>query len=532
MSVGMNRIKKMGVGVQRSPILSPGIRVQLTLLYTAIFAVLLLLFGFILYTALQTSLSTGIDTTLQLRAQQIAAGISSDGDTISIKDVTGELPGLTGQTSPSNTGTGNGTSPANQTKNANATNQQNMQSDVNIGILIRVLDTQANISYVSPAFHALSVPAVSITQPLHGVVWQGTVLAHNGQTVRLYSMALKEDGTPFGVLQVGESLVQLDATLHSIVIALLIIDPFVLLLSAFGSYWLATRAFRPILHLTRTAREIRAGDLHRRVPVPHTRDEVYDLAQTLNDMIGRLDEAFTQQRRFIADASHELRTPVTVIRSLTDIALDNELSIEEYIGTLSNVNAETERLAQLISDLLVLARADEKQLPLDQDPVRLDLLALDVAATMEPLALERGLTVEVQTPEPVTVTGDTARLIQMMMGLVDNALAYTNTPGIITLTVKRAGIQACLMVRDTGIGIDSAVIPHIFERFYRADPARSRMAGGSGLGLSIVDWIVKAHQGTISVESQVGQGSTFTVTLPLALSQPEQTSSNHPFAMR
>ncbi|MHB8596324.1 MAG: sensor histidine kinase [Ktedonobacteraceae bacterium] len=494
---------------------TPGIRVQLTLLYTAVFAVLLLLFGFILYTALDTSLSTGIDTTLQLRAQQIADGISSDGDKISIQDVTGELPGLTGQTQ------------TNQTSNAHTTGQQSAQSDVTIGTLIRVLDTQAHISYISPAFHALVVPTVSITDPLHGIAWQGTILARRGQAVRLYSMALKENGTIFGVLQVGESLAQLDATLRSIVIALLIIDPFVLLLSAFGSYWLAKRAFRPILYLTRTAREIKAGDLHRRVPVPRARDEVYDLALTLNDMIGRLDQAFTQQRRFVADASHELRTPVTVIRSMTDIALENGLSFEECIAVLSDVNAEAERLGQLVSDLLALARADEAQLPLDHEPVRLDLLAVDVVATMEPLAFERGITLQVQTTEPTTVLGDTARLIQMMMGLVDNALTYTNAPGTVTLTVIRDGSQACLKVSDTGIGIAPEDAAHIFERFYRTDPARSRVAGGNGLGLSIVDWIVRVHHGSISVESQVGQGSTFTVTLPLAPSQPVQTRSGH-----
>lgn len=482
----------------------PGLRIQLTLLYTAVFALLLLLCGFILYVALQTSLSAGIDTTLQLRAQQIAAGITSDGDNISIQDVTGELPGLTGQV------------PA-----TNATRQQSLPSDVTFGILIRVLDTQAHVSYVSPAFQTLTVPSVSITQPLHGAAWQGTVLAHNGQAVRLYSIALKANGTTFGVLQVGESLAQLNATLQSVVIALLIIDPFVLLLSAFGSYWLAKRAFRPMLHLTRTAREINAGDLHRRVPLPQARDEVYDLALTLNDMIARLDRAFTQQRRFVADASHELRTPVTAIRSMTDIALENELSLEGYCSVLSDVNAEAERLGLLMSDLLALARADEAQLPLDHEPVRLDLLAVDVAATMEPLALARGITLYAQTPEPVTVVGDTARLIQMMMGLVDNALTYTNVHGTITLTVRRDGTHGCLKVRDTGIGIAPEDAAHIFERFYRADPARSRAAGGSGLGLSIVDWIVRVHNGSISVESQVGQGSTFTVTLPLALSQSE-----------
>lgn len=505
----MNIMHRKAVHGRRLRVPAAGIRVQLTLLYTVVFALLLLLFSFILYTALQSSLSTGIDTTLQVRAQQIAAGISSDGDAISIQDVTGELPGLTGQDG--------STSPTNQTPNTNG--YQNMQSDVNIGILIRVLDTQAHISYVSPAFYALSVPPVSITAPLHGVVWQGTVSARNGQAVRLYSMALKEKGTTFGVLQVGESLAQLEATLHSVVITLLIIDPFVLLLSTCGSYWLATRAFRPILHLTRTAREIKAGDLRRRVPVPDTRDEVYALAQTLNEMIGRLDEAFTQQRRFVAAASHELRTPVTVIRSMTDIALENDLSTEEYIETLSSVNTETERLGQLISDLLVLARADEGQIPLDREPVRLDLLAVDVAATMEPVAIERGMIFQVQTPAAVTVTGDTARLIQMMMGLVENALTYTNAPGTITLNVTHSGTQAYLMVRDTGIGIAPEDIAHIFERFYRADSARSRAAGGSGLGLSIVDWIVKMHHGSISVESQIGQGSTFTVMLPLASCQ-------------
>lgn len=494
---------------------TPGLRVQLTLLYTAVFALLLLLCGFILYAALQASLSAGIDTTLQLRAQQIASGITSDGDTISIQDVTGELPGLTGQVPPSNTA-----------------RQQSLQSDVTFGILIRVLDTQAHISYVSPAFQTLTVPSASITQPLHGAAWQGTVLAHNGQAVRLYSIALKANGTTFGILQVGESLAQFNATLQSVIIALLIIDPFVLLLSAFGSYWLAKRAFRPVLHLTRTAREINAGDLHRRVPLPHARDEVYDLALTLNEMIARLEQAFTQQRRFVADASHELRTPVTAIRSMTDIALEHELSPEEHRGVLSDVNAEAERLGLLISDLLALARADEAQLPLDHEPVRLDLLAIDVAATMESLALERGMTLQVQTLEPVPIVGDTARLIQMMMGLVENALTYTNAPGAITLIVKRDGAQACLKVCDTGIGIAPEDAAHIFERFYRADSALSRAAGGSGLGLAIVDWIVQVHHGSISVESQVGQGSTFIVTLPLSPSQSEQTLSDHLTSMQ
>jgi heavy metal sensor kinase len=490
---------------------SPGIRVQLTLWYTAIFALLILLFSLILYTTLQAFLASGVDSALQLRAQQIAGGISNESGNIVIQDVTGELPGLDATATPGEPG--KGTPTPKQTGN---TGLYGTQSDVNIGTLVRILDEKGQTTYISPAFHALSLPPNSFTTPLHGMSWQDTITAYNGQAVRVYSVALSDNGTVFGVLQVGESLAQLTATLQSITIALLIITPFVLLLGAIGSYWLAKRAFRPVLQLTRTTREIKAGDLHRRVPVPRARDEVYELALTFNEMIGRLDQAFTQQRRFVADASHELRTPITVIRSITDVALEEPRDFEDCVEALSDINAETERLSHLINDLLVLARADEEQLPLEQEPVRLDLLACDVAATMEPLALERGIKLQVQMLSPVVVPGDTARLIQVIMGLVDNALAYTNAGGTVSLGVEVHGGLARLVVRDTGIGIAEENIAHIFERFYRADPARSRLISGSGLGLAIADRVVRAHGGSITVESQVDQGSTFTITLPLA----------------
>lgn len=500
---------------------SPGIRVQLTLWYTVVFALLILLFSLIFYTTLQVFLASGVDSALQLRAQQIAGGVSSEGSKIVIQDVTGELPGLDTTATPGVQG--RSTAGSNQSGGLNDTGQHAMQSDVNIGILVRILDVKDQTTYISPAFRDLALPSASFTQPLHGVPWQGTVTAHNGQAVRVYSVALTDNGTVFGILQVGESLAQLIATLQSITFALLVITPFVLLLGAFGSYWLAKRAFRPILYLTRTAREIKARDLHQRVPVPRTGDEVYDLALTLNEMIGRLDQAFKQQRRFVADASHELRTPVTVIRSITDVALEEPITLEECTNVLREVNAEAERLGQLINDLLSLARADEEQILLDREPVRLDLLAFDVAATMEPLAVERGIELQVQVLEPATVLGDTARLIQVMMGLLDNALTYTNAGGAVTFNVEVSGASAYFSVSDTGMGIAPEDAAHIFERFYRADPARSRTAGGSGLGLAIVDWAVCAHGGSISVESQVGHGSTFTVTLPLAPSTPMST---------
>ena len=190
---------------------------------------------------------------------------------------------------------------------------------------------------------------------------------------------------------------------------------------------------------------------------------------------------------------------------------------QDYLTVLEGVNAEAERLGHLISDLLALARGDEGRTQFAREPVRLDLVAGAVAANAELLATECGILLAVQESRPVTVLGDEARLIQVVMNLVENAVRYTNPGGRVSVAVEARQDQARLSVRDTGIGIAPEHLPHIFERFYRADPARRHTSGNSnGLGLSIVEWVVRAHGGVVSVESQLGQGSCFTVMLPLA----------------
>ena len=253
--------------------------------------------------------------------------------------------------------------------------------------------------------------------------------------------------------------------------------------------------------------------------MPRSKDEIQSLALTFNEMIERLDKAFTRQRRFMADASHELRTPVAAIRSMTDVVLAQSTPVEreEYVTVLRDVNAEAERLGHLINDLLSLARTDENQVLLERELVRLDLLVADVAATIEPLAAERGITIEIVAEQPAMVMADEVRLIQVIMNLLDNAVTYTNTGGTVKLEVKVQNNKACMAVSDTGIGIAKDHLDHIFERFYRVDPARSRAAGSTGLGLAIVDWIVRAHGGSITVESELGKGTTFTVTLPIVV---------------
>jgi heavy metal sensor kinase len=282
-----------------------------------------------------------------------------------------------------------------------------------------------------------------------------------------------------------------------------------------GSYWLAARSFAPIQQLAETARKIKAGSLHQRVPVPDVRDEVQYLAVTFNEMLDSLEQSFAQQRRFVADASHELRTPVAVIRNKAGIALLDPPQLEETVTALSEIRAETERLSLLLTDLLTLARSDEGQAQFEHEVVALDRLVETVAATTEVLATQRGITLEVHVPSPVSVMGDEARLIQVVLNLLENAIRYTKPGGCVTLVVEQTRTTVCLMIRDTGSGIAPEHLPHIFERFYRADAVRRQTEGSSsGLGLSIVAWIVRSHGGSVSVESQVDQGSCFTVLLP------------------
>jgi heavy metal sensor kinase len=480
----------------------PGIRLQLACWYTAAFAVLLLLTGAVFYQYLEHALEASVDTALQLRAEAVAGGIVIRGGIATI-----------------------------QSEGLDPSNSPLPLADVNAGALVRVLDVQGKLLFETPAFRTLQVPAQSWTMPREGKPWQATVLSASRQEVRLYSRTLTSKARMVAIIQVGEPLSSLHVLLHELVGALLVVGGLVLLACAAGSYWLAARSFAPIQRLAETARRIKAGDLHQRVPVPQAHDEIQYLALTLNEMIEKLDQSFSRQRQFVADASHELRTPVAVIRTKAGIALLEPPRLDEAVTALSEIVAETERLSLLLTDLLTLARGDEGQAHFEQEGVQLDLLVETVAATTEVLAAERGLELTVQVPHPVAVVGDEARLIQVVMNLLDNAIRSTNPGGQIWVSVEQMGDSVRLMVHDTGIGIAPEHLPHIFERFYRADPSR-RWTGGSssGLGLSIVEWIVRMHDGSVGVSSQVGQGSCFTVTLPLTPLRASQDMPTPPEA--
>jgi len=297
-----------------------------------------------------------------------------------------------------------------------------------------------------------------------------------------------------------------------------LIAPLVVLLSVIMAYIIAGRAMQPVDEIIREVSAITDGrSLHRRLPLVEGNDELSRLSATLNAMIARLDQSFSGLRRFTADASHELKTPLTVLRADIERAMSAGPRSTEGLVALEEALQETARMADLVESLLTLARADEGRFDLHRKPVDLNILVRDVAETAQILGEEAGITVTVEPLEAATVMGDALRLRQLFLNLITNAVKYTARGGKIDLSLVRRGAMVEFSVSDTGIGIAGADLPYVFDRFWRADRVRSRQSGsgGVGLGLAISQYIAHAHGGSITVASRLGRGSTFTVTLPL-----------------
>ncbi|MGH7664769.1 MAG: sensor histidine kinase [Gemmatimonadaceae bacterium] len=301
----------------------------------------------------------------------------------------------------------------------------------------------------------------------------------------------------------------------------LVVSPLILAVSIAVAYVIAGRAFRPIDRIINEVEAISDGrSLHRRLVVEEeSNDELSRLTATLNAMIGRLETSFSGLRRFTADASHELKTPLTVLRADVERAMMSSGSSTDQFVALEEALQETARMSDLVDSLLTLARADEGRFDLHREPVALDPLVREVFETASILGEDAGLTVELPVADSATVMGERPRLRQLLLNLVTNAIKYTPRGGRVELTLARRDREVSFVVHDTGVGISAADLPHVFERFFRADRARSRSTerGGFGLGLAISQWIVQAHGGHLTVTSRLGRGSTFTVTLPVAV---------------
>ena len=398
---------------------------------------------------------------------------------------------------------------------------------------LTVHDAAGSLLYESPAVQRLKTPIQGVAQP------------RRAEDVRLFDRALVELRTDPGPKVVelpsddivmvarrdpdptyralyvvsGVSKDESDSAQRELLGTMFIITPFVLGLAVLSALVIGRRAVAPIDQLVNEVEAITDGrSLHKRLDVSGADQEVERLAGTLNEMLGRLETSFGGLRRFTADASHELKTPLAVLRADVERAMTAPSGSTEQLVALEEALQETTRMADLVDSLLTLARADEGRFDLHREVVDLHALAYEVYETAVILGESAGLTVSMPQDDQATVLGDYLRLRQLFLNLITNAIKYSQKGGEVELSLARRDGQVVFSVRDMGIGIAAAELPFIFERFWRSDRARSRAAerGGFGLGLAICQWIAQAHGGTLTAQSRLHRGSTFVVTLPAA----------------
>jgi heavy metal sensor kinase len=341
-----------------------------------------------------------------------------------------------------------------------------------------------------------------------------TIVGTARYPVRILTAPVNQAGRLVNLIQVGMSLENSYSTRHRYLLTMAAVLPIALLFAGGGGWLLARRALKPVDRMAEAARRISAEHLAERLMDPGGGDEMSKLAHTLNEMLGRLDESFNQIRRFSADASHELQTPLTILKGEVEVALRSPRSPEEYQRTLKSALEEIDRIARLVDELLLLARADAGVLRMDRKTVDLSQVVEEIYDQGKVLAASRDINLLIGQMEPLFIRADAERLRRLLLNLLDNGIKYTPAGGRVRLSLQREGKWAILKIEDTGIGLSPEDQERIFDRFYRSAEARSRSAGGYGLGLCIARSIAEAHGGRIEVISTPGLGSTFSVFLP------------------
>ncbi len=451
------------------------LRTRLTLLYSSLVMGILLVFGSAVYLLVSVLLINHIDDQLDATVSGIVSvtRVNAFGDISVVK-----FPPL------------------------------DMSTDVYIQIWSRdgrLMSSSPNLPQIN---ESLDSENVGTSHP----VYHETKL--RGVHLRVLSVPLIVAGHPVGTLQAASSLAVVDAAREMMLYIMAIATVVSVILAAFGSWLAVGRSLAPLEAITETTEQInRADDLARRIPYDGPKqDEIGSLIEAFNQTLERLETLFTSQQRFLADVSHELRTPLTVIKGNVDL-MRRMKSLDEE--SLTSINQEAGRLTRLVGGLLLLAQAESGSVSLTMNPVELDTLLLEVFQEMKVLAGEKN-ELHLTEIDQIQINGDRDRLKQVLLNLVGNAIQYTPQGGDVFLSLGRVAEQARLIIRDTGPGIPAEDLPHIFERFYRAEKSRTRgKTTGFGLGLSIAHWIVDKHGGRIEVDSKEGQGTTFCIWLPL-----------------
>lgn len=396
------------------------------------------------------------------------------------------------------------------------------------GDLFQVCDGEGAWLYRSQPLENNQVPIRLPSRIGNGTVREDIRVAET--PLRVASQRIVVSGRPYTV-QVAAPIGEILESLERFRWTLVVFIPIVLLASSAGGYVVSRRALKPVDQISATARSISIHNLSERLVAPETGDELQRLSETLNGMLARLESSVRRMTQFTADASHELRAPVALIRTTAELTLGRRRDPDEYEEAMRDVLVEAERTTHLLDSLLTLARGDSGMDTLDLIPMDVGEAVREAIEESQTFAAEKNIGIGRHIPEKaVEIDGDSHAMRRLFVILIDNAVKYTNPGGNIHITVRENGNSVEAEVADTGIGIAREDQEHIFDRFWRVDKVRSRAAGGAGLGLSIARWIVDQHHGAISVDSKPGQGSTFRISLPrrsVRVSSSAVTSGEH-----
>jgi heavy metal sensor kinase len=478
------------------------LRFKLTLWYVLILGILLISFSSFLYFTLSKSLYRDVDSKLRSLAELIASESASPLSKFGFGNI-----------------------------------DQTLQTSMNlkpIGKFIQVLDESGNIGRKSDNLKNVQLP-ISLTalkNASKGLITFETNRSFENAPLRIITFPVSEKNHINKIVQVASSLEDVEDALNTLLLILIIAVPLALLVASLGGQFLANKALKPVDHITQTARMITSQNLNQRINPPKVKDEISRLVETLNEMISRLDRSFRQVKQFSTDASHELKTPLTILKGEVEVALRKERVPHEYEQVLKSNLEEINRMSQIVEDLLLLSRADSGEIRLNKEDMNLNEILSEVVAHVNVLAQSKNLRIETSNHhEEIHIFGDPLRIRALFLNLIENGIKYTEQGGSIHIlltkdTLVQDGKQSGraqgeqgefvkIIVSDTGIGIAKEDQERIFDRFFRVDKARSREQGGSGLGLSICKWIVEAHRGKIEVESELGKGSSFIIKLPI-----------------
>ena len=455
------------------------LRVRFALWVAGLLLAVLAVFGAFVYFSLGQGLAASVDDSLRLSGSQAVATINVEDGRIDFSD---SLP------------------------------ENDRTLDLRErGLTLRILDPAGQVLQAFGPYRALPSDVRALTAAQEGRPSFATLSDPlQGDSVRIYTVPIIESNQLVGIVQVAQNLDSVREALGRLRSALLLGGPLLVLTAALGGYLLAARALAPIDQITGTARRISAESLSARLDLPGTNDEVGRLAATFDEMLRRLDGSFRRERQFTADASHELRTPLAAMQAILSVIREQRRTPEDYELALDDLSEEADRLRSLVEDLLRLARGQACQVSL-RETVSITNLLRDVSDSLRPLAEAKGLTLTCDVPDGLALLGDSDALIRLFANLLDNAVKYTERGGI-DVNARADDKEMHITVTDTGIGISSEHLPHIFDRFYRVDQARS--GRGAGLGLAIALDITRAHDGALTVDSTPGVGTKLTVYLP------------------